>query len=65
MPNEQKYRAPQPQRKQRLCLRCESFFMSEGPENRLCSSCREYLGEHPPEDREYRVRLHALDSDKQ
>jgi hypothetical protein len=39
--------------KQRLCLRCDRAFLSEGPHNRLCQTCREFLAGAPTPVEEY------------
>jgi hypothetical protein len=39
--------------KQRLCLRCDHEFLSEGPHNRLCQPCREFLAGAPTPMEEY------------
>ena len=38
---------------QRICLRCDEVFLSEGPNNRLCQACREYLSAQPTPEEEY------------
>ena len=39
--------------KERVCLRCDRRFLSEGPHNRLCQTCREYLADAPTPVEEY------------
>lgn len=37
-----------PQPKERLCLRCDVAFLSEGPHNRLCDVCRDDVIDEEP-----------------
>jgi hypothetical protein len=39
----------------RLCLRCDRVFPSEGSYNRLCKSCLEYLNASPTPLEEYSI----------
>jgi hypothetical protein len=40
---------------QRVCLRCDRVFPSEGPYNRLCKPCLEYLDASPTPAEEYTI----------
>jgi hypothetical protein len=44
---------PKGQLKERICLRCDQVFFSEGPYHRLCQACREYLNALPTPEEEY------------
>jgi len=38
---------------ERVCLRCDQRFLSQGPNNRLCPACREYIYAQPTPEEEY------------
>jgi hypothetical protein len=39
--------------RERVCLRCDQTFLSQGPNNRLCPACREYIHAQPTPEEEY------------
>jgi len=39
--------------RERVCLRCDQTFLSQGPNNRLCPACREYMHAQPTPEEEY------------
>jgi hypothetical protein len=38
---------------ERVCLRCDQTFLSQGSNNRLCPACREYIHAQPTPEEEY------------
>ena len=48
------------QQKERLCLRCDRSFMSDGAYNRLCDACRRSFAARETPGTEYIVLHKAL-----
>jgi hypothetical protein len=50
----------QDQRRERVCLRCDALFLSEGPGHRRCSVCTKIQAAQPSPELEYRVNFKTI-----